>query len=109
MANSRICIALLALVTIVWSASGLRAADTLPNQLADDTYWKLIETSSESGGSFQATFIRRLPLTHMIGPQLAHVLLEHGGGIAMPRCILRLLGLSERGRWGQQHRDETNE
>src|SRR5262249_19096648 len=30
------------------------AADTLPNQLTDDAFWKLVETSSEPGGAFQS-------------------------------------------------------
>jgi hypothetical protein len=32
----------------------LRGADTLPNQLSDDAFWKFIENSSESGGAFQS-------------------------------------------------------
>lgn len=30
------------------------AADSLPNQIADDVFWKLIENSSEPGGAFQS-------------------------------------------------------
>ena len=30
------------------------AADSLPNQIADDAYWKLIVSSSEAGGAFQS-------------------------------------------------------
>ncbi len=36
------------------SVSLFRAADTLPGQIADDAFWKLIETSSEPGGEFQS-------------------------------------------------------
>src|SRR5436190_15561044 len=32
----------------------LRAADTLPNRLADDAFWKLIDSSSEASGEFQS-------------------------------------------------------
>jgi hypothetical protein len=33
-------------------SSGLRGADTLPTQIADDVYWKLIDSSSEPTGEF---------------------------------------------------------
>jgi len=54
MPKFRIRVALLVLTATLWSATGSRAADTLPNQLADDAFWKLIESSSEPGGSFQS-------------------------------------------------------
>src|SRR5436305_11904767 len=38
----------------VLSSMALRGADTLPNQLSDEAFWKFIETSSESGGAFQS-------------------------------------------------------
>ena len=51
----RICFALLAVIAaIVFSSPALRAADTLPNQIADDAFWKLIDSSSEDGGVFQS-------------------------------------------------------
>src|SRR5262249_51471955 len=47
--------ALLSIIAVlVLSSPALRAADTLPTQIADDTYWKLIEGSSEAGGEFQS-------------------------------------------------------
>jgi hypothetical protein len=39
---------------LVLSSPALRAADTLPAQIGDDAYWKLIESSSEPGGEFQS-------------------------------------------------------
>jgi hypothetical protein len=48
-------LALLAiLVALVFSSPVLRAADTLPGQIADETFWKWIETASEDGGVFQS-------------------------------------------------------
>jgi len=38
----------------LWSRPLLRAADTLPGQLADDAFWKLIDDFSEPGGVFQS-------------------------------------------------------
>jgi hypothetical protein len=38
----------------LWSRPLLRAADTLPTQLADDAFWKLIDDFSEPGGVFQS-------------------------------------------------------
>src|SRR5215468_12348315 len=47
--------ALLSLIAVlVFSSPALRAADTLPTQIDDDAYWKLIESSSEPGGEFQS-------------------------------------------------------
>ena len=40
------------LVTFLLLASGARGADTLPAQIADDVYWKLIDGSSEPTGIF---------------------------------------------------------
>src|SRR5215470_10176996 len=45
---------LFVIAAIVFSSQALRAADTLPNQIADDAYWKLIDSSSEPGGAFQS-------------------------------------------------------
>jgi hypothetical protein len=48
-------VAAFALVAIaLWSWPLLRAADTLPSQLADDVFWKLIDEFSEPGGVFQS-------------------------------------------------------
>src|SRR5215471_5873081 len=47
--------ALLSIIAALFlSSPALRAADTLPTQIADDAYWKLIESSSEAGGEFQS-------------------------------------------------------
>ena len=44
-----------ALVAASWFyAPRLRAADTLPNEIADDTFWQLIESASEPSGAFQS-------------------------------------------------------
>jgi len=32
--------------------ASLKAADTLPSQLSDETFWKMIENFSEEGGTF---------------------------------------------------------
>src|SRR5215471_6843699 len=45
---------LFVIAAIVFSSQALRAADTLPNQIPDDAFWKLIEGSSEDGGVFQS-------------------------------------------------------
>src|SRR5215469_1153706 len=45
---------LFVIAAIVFSSPALRAADTLPNQIADDAFWKLIDSSSEDGGVFQS-------------------------------------------------------
>src|SRR5205085_10177401 len=54
MSTATIRIILLTLVLFVWPSPGLRSADTLPAQLSDEAFWNLIESSSESGGSFQS-------------------------------------------------------
>jgi hypothetical protein len=47
--------ALLSIIAALFlSSPALRAADTLPAQITDDAYWKLIESSSEAGGEFQS-------------------------------------------------------
>jgi hypothetical protein len=47
--------ALLSIIAaLVFSSPALRAADTLPAQIADDAFWKFIDSSSESGGEFQS-------------------------------------------------------
>jgi len=40
------------LVILFFVTSGLRGADTLPSQIADDAYWKLIDGASEPTGEF---------------------------------------------------------
>jgi hypothetical protein len=39
---------------VLWSRPPLRAADTLPTQLTDGAFWKLIDDLSEPGGAFQS-------------------------------------------------------
>ena len=34
------------------TAPGFKAADSLPSQISDETFWKMIEDFSEDGGSF---------------------------------------------------------
>jgi hypothetical protein len=36
----------------------IRGADTIPNQISDDAFWKLIESSSEQSGEFQSRVLR---------------------------------------------------
>jgi hypothetical protein len=82
MPKSRIRFALLVLVVIVWSASGFRAADTLPSQLSDEAYWKLIESASEPGGSFQSeNFLSNETGFQMVIPTLS--LRVKPGGVYM--------------------------
>jgi hypothetical protein len=82
MPKSRIRFALLLLVVIAWSATGSRAADTLPNQLTDDAFWKLIENSSESGGAFQSeNFLSNETGFQMVIPTLS--LRVKPGGVYM--------------------------
>jgi hypothetical protein len=51
----RLHLALLSVITaLVFSYPALRAADTIPAQIADDAFWKLIDSSSEEGGAFQS-------------------------------------------------------
>jgi hypothetical protein len=42
------------IAALLVSLPALRAADTLPSEIADAAYWKLIESSSEAGGEFQS-------------------------------------------------------
>jgi hypothetical protein len=55
MRQVRIYIALCAVAAVaLLIVPRFHAADSLPNQIADDAFWKLIENSSESGGAFQS-------------------------------------------------------
>lgn len=40
------------LIALLLVSSGLHGADTLPTQIADDVYWKLIDSTSEPTGEF---------------------------------------------------------
>ncbi len=82
MPKTRIRFALLILVVTVWFATGSRAADTLPNQLTDDAFWKLIESSSETSGSFQSeNFLSNETGFQMVIPTLS--LRVNPGGVYM--------------------------
>ena len=51
----RLRFALLSMIAaLVLSSPALRAAETIPNQIADDAFWKLIDSASEEGGAFQS-------------------------------------------------------
>src|SRR2546428_757554 len=41
-------------LSVVLAAPRLRAVDTLPDRIADEAFWKLIDDSSEPGGVFQS-------------------------------------------------------
>jgi hypothetical protein len=60
-------------VVLVLSAMALSAADTLPDRIADGTFWKLIEDFSEPGGSFQSENFS----SNEIGFQTVIPLLQH--------------------------------
>ena len=51
----RLRLALLTVLTaLVFSSPVLHAADTIPDKLSDDVFWKFIDSSSEDGGAFQS-------------------------------------------------------
>jgi hypothetical protein len=80
--KTRIRFALLILIVAVWSTTVTRAADTLPSQLPDDVFWKLIESSSEPGGSFQSeNFLSNETGFQMVIPTLT--LRVRPGGVYM--------------------------
>src|SRR5215831_2201635 len=54
MPRIRIRIVLPILVIALLSAAPVHPADTLPSQLADDAFWKFIDSASEPGGAFQS-------------------------------------------------------
>src|SRR5215475_10989765 len=41
-------------LTALFLSASLYAADTIPNQIDDEAFWKFIAASSESGGAFQS-------------------------------------------------------
>jgi len=68
-----------ALVTLLIAASGLRGADTLPAQIADDVYWKLIDGSSEPTGEFPSeNFTSNENGFQMVLPDLLKVAKQEG-------------------------------
>jgi len=55
MMRLRVYVVLLGLAALLLVLTpGFRTAETVPNRLSDEAFWKLIETSSEPGGSFQS-------------------------------------------------------
>jgi hypothetical protein len=51
----RLRFALLSMIAaLLLTSSALRAADTIPDQIADGAFWKLIDSVSEEGGAFQS-------------------------------------------------------
>src|SRR5215471_20183706 len=50
-------VAVIAAALLVSALVSMRAADTLPSQLSDSTYWKLISEFSEPDGYYQYTVI----------------------------------------------------
>jgi len=82
MTKSRFRTALLALVLALWSATGLQAIDTLPSQISDDEFWKLSESASEPGGSFQSeNFLSNETGFQMVLPVLTRIVKP--GGVYM--------------------------
>jgi hypothetical protein len=62
------------MAALLFFAPGLRAADTLPSQLADDVFWKLSDSSSEPGGRFQSeNFLSNETGFQMVIPTLLQV------------------------------------
>src|SRR5215471_6356144 len=50
-------VAVIAAALLVSALVSMRAADTLPSQLSDSTYWKLVTDYSEPDGYYQYTVI----------------------------------------------------
>src|SRR4051812_29275596 len=74
--------ALFILIFAVWSRTPTRAADTLPGQLSDEAFWRLIENVSEPGGSFQSeNFLSNETGFQMVIPTLT--LRVNPGGVYM--------------------------
>jgi hypothetical protein len=44
----------LLVIALVWSSLLITATDTIPRQIPDSAFWKLIEDSSEAGGTFES-------------------------------------------------------
>src|SRR5678815_1591995 len=49
--------ALIALCVVIVASPHLRSADTIPHELSDDAYWRLIRVLSEEGGFFRFQFM----------------------------------------------------
>ena len=45
------------LTAFLFTVPSYKAADTLPRELADDTYWKMISDFSEQSGSFRFEYM----------------------------------------------------
>ena len=62
---------LLALISVVvLIVPSLYAADTLPRELSDDAYWKLISDSSEDAGSFRFEYMSNEQEFQIVIPRL---------------------------------------
>jgi hypothetical protein len=48
------CVPVMLAAVLVIFVPRFRAADTIPNQITDDAFWKLIDSSSEPSGAFQS-------------------------------------------------------
>jgi hypothetical protein len=68
-----------ALVTLLLVSAGMRGADTLPSQIPDDVYWKLIDSSSEPTGVFPSeNFTSNENGFQMVLPDLLKVAKQQG-------------------------------
>jgi len=68
-----------ALIALLLVSSGLRSAETLPAQIPDDVYWKLIDSSSEPTGEFiSENFTSNENGFQMILPDLLKVANQQG-------------------------------
>jgi hypothetical protein len=56
---------------VAWTVMPSRAADTIPAQLTDPAFWKMISDFSEPGGSFQLEIITSNEVSYQYAmPQL---------------------------------------
>jgi len=68
-----------ALVSLLLVSSGMRGADTLPAQIPDDVYWKLIDGASEPTGEFiSENFTSNENGFQMVLPDLLKVAKQQG-------------------------------
>src|SRR5713226_2892878 len=48
---------LLFIIAVLCTVPSYKAADTLPHEIADDTYWKMVSDYSEDSGSFRFEYM----------------------------------------------------
>src|SRR5712691_5565042 len=48
---------LLFITAVLFTVPSYRAADTLPHEIPDDTYWKMVSDYSEDSGSFRFEYM----------------------------------------------------